>query len=158
MFRSNGHGRAGLAAFFVVLCMCSPAHAGVKSADGAWTSLSANVPAHSARREHIAIYDAANNRYLMFGGYGYDSAHNLLPFNDLWKFSAGQWTWMGGPSLAGAYGSYGTLGVASATNIPGARFESARWTDTAGDLWLFGGIGFDSAGNERSMNDTADPV
>jgi N-acetylneuraminic acid mutarotase len=33
------------------------------------------------------------------------------------------------------------------------RFESVSWTDSSGAIWLFGGNGFDSAGNEASLND-----
>jgi N-acetylneuraminic acid mutarotase len=110
----------------------------------------ANTP---GGRQSPATWTDASGNFWLFGGYGYDSAHNLLPFNDLWKFNAGQWAWMGGPSLAGGGANYGTMGVASTTNIPGARTYGASWTDAAGDLWLFGGNGFDSAGKERSLND-----
>jgi hypothetical protein len=44
-------------------------------------------------------------------------------------------------------GVYGTQGVAAATNVPGARWSSAAWTDAGGNLWLFGGQGYDSTGN-----------
>jgi N-acetylneuraminic acid mutarotase len=104
-------------------------------------------------RQYPATWTDASGNLWLFGGYGYDSAGNLLPFNDMWKFSAGEWTWMGGPALAGQNGNYGTLGGASPSNIPGARFEPASWADSSGDLWLFGGNGFDSAGNESPMND-----
>ena len=96
--------------------------------------------------------DAAGNLWL-FGGYGKDSNGNLLPVNDLWKFSAGQWTWMGGSTVGGQNGVYGTLGVASSNTIPGARYEAASWTDASGNFWLFGGIGFDSVGSEADLND-----
>lgn len=104
-------------------------------------------------RQFPATWTDKSGNLLLFGGYGYDSKGVAMPFNDLWKYSAGQWTWMGGPALNGGHGNYGTLGVSSPDNIPGARYESARWTDASGDLWLFGGIGFDSVGNEPSLND-----
>jgi hypothetical protein len=106
-----------------------------------------------AGRQYPATWTDKSGNFWLFGGYGYDSANNLLPFQDLWKFSSGQWAWMGGPTLAGGNGSYGTLGVASASNHPGARFEPASWTDAAGNLWMLGGNGFDSVGNETPMND-----
>jgi hypothetical protein len=56
------------------------------------------------------------------------------------------WTWVSGSdradTLAGdAFGVYGTLGVAAATNVPGARQSAVTWIDHNGDLWLFGGFG-----------------
>ena len=59
-----------------------------------------------------------------------------------------EWTWMGGSNVIpsgssepGPPGVYGTMGVASATNMPGGRFYAASWTDKQGNLWLFGGGG-----------------
>src|ERR1035441_4605793 len=64
-----------------------------------------------------------------------------------------EWTWMGGRSyfngwdmsgfMIGPSGVYGTLGVPSAGNIPGGRYSATRWTDSSGNLWLFGGKGMD---------------
>jgi N-acetylneuraminic acid mutarotase len=63
--------------------------------------------------------------------------------------TANQWTWMGGSNTLGATGYqtgvFGTLGVASPTNFPGSRIWPQTWTDTNGNLWLFGG--FLAAGN-----------
>jgi hypothetical protein len=96
--------------------------------------------------------DASGNLWL-FGGFGLDSVGSLFPMNDLWKFSAGQWTWMGGSNLGGQSGTYGTLGVPAMSNIPGGRSAAVGWTDAAGNFWIFGGNSFDSAGNEGTLND-----
>jgi len=96
--------------------------------------------------------DTSGNLWL-FGGYGHDAAGTLLPMNDLWKFSGGEWTWMGGSTLGGQNGTYGALNLPSPNNIPGGRFDAASWTDASGDFWLFGGNGFDAVGNESPMND-----
>src|ERR1039458_4944421 len=53
---------------------------------------------------------------------------------------------MGGSNIHGQSGVYGTLGTASAANIPGSREDAMSWTDKSGNLWLFGGAGTDSAG------------
>jgi hypothetical protein len=45
------------------------------------------------------------------------------------------------------------LGVPAAGNVPGGRWYASSWIDTSNDLWLFGGIGIDSAGNEGDLND-----
>jgi N-acetylneuraminic acid mutarotase len=95
-----------------------------------------NIP--GARNSEVRWIDAAGNLWL-FGGGGYDSNGTLGPLNDLWEYSAGQWTWVGGPDIASQAGVYGTQGTAASGNIPGARFHAASWTDGSGNFWLFGG-------------------
>jgi len=111
---------------------------------------SANTP---GGRQSPATWTDASGNFWLFGGYGQASQPALLPLSDLWEFSAGEWTWIGGPNIAGQSGDYGSLGVSSSTDIPGARFEAASWTDASGNFWLFGGEGFDSVGNEADLND-----
>jgi len=121
---------------------------------GTYGTLGTPDPANTpAGRQSPATWTDANGALWLFGGYGYDSNGNLLPMNDLWKFSSGEWTWMDGPTLAGQSGNYGTLGVSTPNGIPGARFQAASWADASGNFWLFGGNGFDSVGNESPMND-----
>jgi N-acetylneuraminic acid mutarotase len=50
-----------------------------------------------------------------------------------------EWTWVSGANTVQASGVYGTQGVASATNVPGARGGAVSWIDSSGNLWLFGG-------------------
>jgi len=72
--------------------------------------------------------------------------HNTGGFlNDLWKYSAGEWTWMGGSNLPNQLGTYGTQGTAAPGNIPELESKAVNWTDAAGNLWLFGGYGFGSS-------------
>jgi N-acetylneuraminic acid mutarotase len=66
---------------------------------------------------------------------------------------ANEWTWMGGSSSTNQPGVYGILGTPAATNAPGARYGAANWTDNDGNLWLFGGIGYDASGNLDELND-----
>ncbi|MGD0546816.1 MAG: kelch repeat-containing protein [Terracidiphilus sp.] len=75
--------------------------------------------------------------------------------NDLWKFNptTKEWTWVSGSDTANAKGVYGTLGVATASNVPGARGGSVGSIDSNGDLWLFGGYGDDSTGAQGNLND-----
>lgn len=49
------------------------------------------------------------------------------------------WIWMGGDSTYNEAGHYGTKGTAHMLNRPGARKQSATWTDNQGNFWLFGG-------------------
>jgi N-acetylneuraminic acid mutarotase len=61
-----------------------------------------------------------------------------------------EWAWISGSNYAssgaGPAGVYGTLGTASAGNVPGGRDASTGWTDSSGNLWIFGGFGFDATG------------
>jgi N-acetylneuraminic acid mutarotase len=107
----------------------------------------ANVP--SARREAVGWTDSSGSLWLFGGGYG----QSLSMLNDLWHYSAGQWTWMGGSSTPGQAGVYGTQGAASSTNIPGSRVLAFSWTDPSGKFWLFGGNGDDSTGMVDYLND-----
>jgi N-acetylneuraminic acid mutarotase len=63
------------------------------------------------------------------------------------------WTWMGGANTANSPGNYGIRGSAAADNVPGARQSEVTWTDGAGNLWLFGGSGYDSTGAVGLLND-----
>ncbi len=114
------------------------------------SAAASNVP--GARFGAASWTDQSGNLWL-FGGYGFDSAGSFGYLNDLWKYSAGEWTWMGGSNLISQTGTYGTLGTAASTNIPGARSGAFSWTDKAGNFWLFGGGGFDSEGTEGELND-----
>ncbi|NHI94347.1 MAG: galactose oxidase [Candidatus Lokiarchaeota archaeon] len=111
-----------------------------------------NVP--GARHDSASWTDASGNLWL-FGGVGFDNASNIGSLNDLWRFNVTttKWTWVSGNYSVDNKGTYGTKGVADADNVPGARFASASWTDADGNLWLFGGVGFDNASNIGSLND-----
>jgi N-acetylneuraminic acid mutarotase len=97
-----------------------------------------------ARFEPASWTDSAGNFWL-FGGNGFDAVGNESPMNDLWKYSNGQWTWVAGSSVGRQNGNYGSLGVASATNHPGGRSGAMTWIDASGNLWLFGGLGYDES-------------
>lgn len=131
---------------------------------------SGNVP---SGREGAASWTDNNGNLWLFGGVGEDANGNGGFLNDLWEFNptSSQWAWMGGSSTlpascagsttvaCGQPGVYGTLGTPGAGNIPGGRWLQATWTDTSGNLWLFGGYGFDSgngtydAGHPAFLND-----
>lgn len=93
---------------------------------------STNQPA--SRSGAVSWTDNSGNLW-MFSGSGY---------NDLWRYavSAGWWTWMSGDSTASQQGVYGTKGLPAPTNQPGARYNAVSWTDSNGNLWLFGGMGY----------------
>jgi hypothetical protein len=73
------------------------------------------------------------------------------------------WTWIDGTKTSGTiaapgYGSFPQSPPSTIpnpyTNTPGARHSAAGWTDNAGNLWLFGGLGWEITGN--SSPDTLD--
>jgi hypothetical protein len=73
------------------------------------------------------------------------------------------WTWIDGGKIAGTVAApiYGTFPTAAPTtipnpytNTPGACYGASGWTDKSGNLWLFGGDGWDLTGN--SSPDTLD--
>ena len=89
--------------------------------------------------------------FWIFGGS--DGAGNL--YNDLWTCGAtsGLWTWVSGKKTPNNAGIYGTMGVGVFGNMPGARYAQSGWTDKSGNIWIFGGFGYDGAGNVGYLND-----
>ncbi len=98
-----------------------------------------------------------------------DNAGNLWLFggeipgaefiNDLWEYnptaaiasgytgSEGTWTLQAGTG-ANQNGQYTGVGA-----TPGSRVNPVSWTDASGNLWLFGGYGYDGSGNIGYLND-----
>jgi len=109
-----------------------------------------NIP--GGRYGAVTWTDGSANLWL-FGGQGYDANGTIGDLNDLWEFSSSsnEWSWISGSSavppsdggLGGQPGVYGTLGTPAPGNVPGGRDSAVGWTDSSGNLWLFGGIGSD---------------
>ncbi len=114
------------------------------------TAGAGNVP--GARNQAVTWIDSTGNFWL-FGGYGYDSTGAEGRINDLWKYSSGQWIWVSGANVANQQGTYGTEGTPAPGNVPGARWGPVAWEDKAGNLWIFGGKGYDSTGAAGELND-----
>jgi N-acetylneuraminic acid mutarotase len=116
------------------------------------TGSAGHVP--GARQAASSGIDSSGNLWL-FGGYGYNSSGDLGYLNDLWQYSpsTNEWTWISGGSANNAGGVYGTLGTVSAGSVPGARQAANFWIDSSGNLWLFGGYGYDSTADLGGLND-----
>ena len=114
-----------------------------------------NVP--GARNYMVAVVPNIYSRELWLFGGAFEAGGSALAYNDLWTYSTltGQWTWVSGVDAAGAPGIYGTKGVPAATNAPGARAGAIAWVNTLyGEIWIFGGAGYDSVGNNSTdLND-----
>ncbi|MGB8960035.1 MAG: kelch repeat-containing protein, partial [Candidatus Aminicenantales bacterium] len=113
---------------------------------------SSNTP---GAKVSAASWIDSSGKLWLFGGYGSDSAWNQGWLNDLWKYDPTtlDWTWVSGSNIVYQAGIYGTKGIADSSNIPGARATAISWLDSSGRLWLFGGYGYDSAGNTGGLND-----
>jgi hypothetical protein len=134
---------------------------------GLWTWVSGNNTANSPSVYSTGGTGAASNipgaRYGLSGEMG--SSGNFWvfggtdgrgnDFNDLWTYAAssGNWTWVSGKNTANGAGVYGTRGVAAAGNMPGARYAQSSWADQSGNIWIFGGCGYDGSGDVGYLND-----
>jgi hypothetical protein len=108
----------------------------------------ANIP--PSRSGATPWADTYGNFWLLGGGQlATDGSGGIC--SDFWVFEplANEWAWMGGDGDNFPYscddiepGTYGTRGTPDAENIPSGRFGGASWTDSSGNLWLFGGRGF----------------
>lgn len=132
---------------------------GSKSANGSGVygqlgkAVAGNIP--GARSNGAAWIDPQGNLWL-FGGEGNDSKGSLGYLNDLWEYvpSTNLWTWVSGSDTANQPGVFGAQGTANSSNVPGARDDVSSWIDNQGELWLFGGNGFDSTGTQSYLADT----
>jgi len=68
-------------------------------------------------------------------------------------WASGLWRFLSIADLNDVQGYYGTKGVPSSTNIPGAREGAATWIDASNNLWLFAGKGCNDTGGGTELND-----
>jgi N-acetylneuraminic acid mutarotase len=127
------------------------------SSPGVYGTISVTSPTNvPGARYRFASWKDPSGNFWLFGGQGYYSAGSLGLLNDLWKFdsTSKQWIWMSGSSTGSSSSIYGTVGLASTSNVPGGREGPVSWTDSSGNLWLFGGLdGSVSAVSDGVLND-----
>ena len=117
-------------------------------------------------RWSAAGWSDSNGSLWISGGWGYASAlaQSTGFLDDIWEYhtagpNVGLWTWWKGSSNVNEAGNYPTylpvsLGVPFVNNQPGARRGVAFWQqDTFDRVWVFGGQGYDSLGQNGYMND-----
>jgi len=108
----------------------------------------------------------SNGNLWFFGGWGWAStlAQGTGFLDDIWEYhttgpDAGLWTWWKGSSNVNESGNYPTYlpvfyGVPFVQNQPGARRGVALWQqDSQSYVWMFGGQGDDSMGNNGYLGD-----
>jgi hypothetical protein len=137
-----------------------------KYQEGIWTWLSGSEDYYSEARYCIKAYPnlcdpgargqtmlwgGKNSELFLFGGY-----FHFMPWritNDLWVWDGNNWHWKRKNTSYNGRGIYGELGKPGVNSWPGARMGSATWTDSLGNLWLFGGYGYDADSNLGYLND-----
>src|SRR6476661_7468545 len=104
-------------------------HPGVYGTPG--TASPSNMP---GSRQFAVSWTDSSGHFWLFGGNGFDSTGSQGDVNDLWRFDGTNWTWVSGSDLVDQPGVYGTKGVASTSNVPGARDGAVSWMDKSGNL------------------------
>lgn len=96
-----------------------------------------------ARMNATSWIDSDGNLWLFGGAYRHylNEPNQTSYLNDLWRYDPinNQWTWISGQDTPNQPGVYGIMGVASPSNVPGARRGGVSWISPDGNLWLFGG-------------------
>ena len=109
---------------------------------------STNLP---GGREASVTWTDAEGNFWLYGGLGYDSTTATSNYSattaylsDMWKYNpiTNQWTWVSGSQGHNLNGNYERLNKSSG-GAPGSRAFAAGAIDTAGNLWIFGGKGYD---------------
>jgi hypothetical protein len=95
-----------------------------------------NTP--GGRSEGVANWTDKNGIFWLFGGNALQKQFTWNTSNDLWKFDGNYWTWVSGFNTVSA-ANYGVQGIASPTNNPGSRLYANGWSDSANNIWIFGG-------------------
>lgn len=111
-------------------------------------------PANTSGTRVNAVTWSLGDKLYLFGGQGQgDSGNGRM--NDLWEYNTltGQWRWLKGSKVSGnTVGNYGTLGVESPSNNPGARTLATGWVAN-GKLYLYGGTGTSGTTATGNLND-----
>ncbi len=107
-----------------------------------------NTP--GARTTATSCLDSYGNMMLFSGGGGIG-----VRFNDLWQYnqSLNEWRWISGNSTISSKGNYGTQGITDLSSYPGARDRSTIQCDSKGEIWMFGGYGWDDDVTTGYLND-----
>lgn len=95
-------------------------------------------------RSYASAWCGTDGLFYLFGGSGKGATGATKGnLNDLWCYDpqSNAWTWLTGSSAVNGVASYGTLGVPSLLNTPGARSGATVVQDGTSNTLLFGGQG-----------------
>ena len=112
----------------------------------------------TASRYNAVGWSDASGSLWLYGGRTEDYKEGIQSYylNDLLRYNTktNLWSLERENKDGREYGRYGTKGVADVSNIPGGRLDAISSTDSAGNLWLFGGEGFSNSGEyPKYLND-----
>ncbi len=160
-------GRLLLAAALLLCTISAPIAVGAQNF-GSWVWMHGSNAANAAPNYGVQGVPAATNdppamyettelvdlqgNFWIFGGLD----NNFQEHAALWKFdpTTNMWTWIKGPNTPAVAGVYGVQGVPAPGNYPGARaWGVMSWTDAVGNLWIFGGYGYDAFGALGALAD-----
>jgi N-acetylneuraminic acid mutarotase len=128
-----------------------------------WTWVKgANIPYDAGNFGVKGVENFMNNPSSRYGSYSWVYNGNLYLFggtldNDLlnsfwlYKPATNNWTWIGGSNFVNQIGQYGTQGLGSTQNIPGAR-KGGSYAIINNKFYLFGGYGY-GQNSLGSLND-----
>jgi len=109
-----------------------------------------NLPMSKMR---FSTWADANDNFWVFGGYGKITiTGSPADKNILWKWNGSQWSWIAGSKEKNVAGLYATSSELSSRK-PGARKAHSLCTDSDGNVWMYGGEGYDKNGNEGHLGD-----
>jgi N-acetylneuraminic acid mutarotase len=129
------------------------------AAPGNWGVMGTFAPSNiPGGRTSAAAWSDSNGNFWLFGGYGADSNNISGRLNDLWEFSSSTklWAWMAGSSSMSCFFNSLNEKVCdqpATSSSPGGREGAVTWTDSQGNLWLFGGFSSDYLGTPGNFND-----
>ncbi len=107
-----------------------------------------NLPSEqmiSGRYGACSWFNELTSCFFSFGGFGWDSNHNLGHLGDMYSFCSDESGWRrlsSGPTIGNLSPTYGKLGIEKASNFPGGRYGSIALPAVANDLenlYFFGG-------------------
>ena len=151
MFGGNGYAAAGTSGELSDLWRYDTASSQWTWVSGANTTGTAgNYAAGGApgARDAAQTWTDGSGNFWLYGGHGVDGSGAAGMLGDLWEYtSTGGWTAVGGSQTVN------NATVASGTVAPGAREAAATWVDAAGNLWMFGGNGYDSNSAQGALGD-----
>jgi len=138
---------------------------------GHYSTKGTPAPGNVPGARYGAAFWQDGGKFWLYGGLGCDTDANATPctaslskhgsLNDLWVYDPNlpvpAWTWVDGADTMNPSPVYGSKGVAAPSpgiNTPGGRFQGVSWSDGSGNLWLFGGKGYDATTAEYAdLND-----
>ncbi|MCB0736651.1 MAG: gliding motility-associated C-terminal domain-containing protein [Bacteroidetes bacterium] len=104
------------------------------------------------RHRHV-LWLNSNGNLMLYGGLFAINQSNYNSRNDVWQQTTNGWKWIKGYKTFIKEANYGTKGVSLKSNTPNNRYGNLYWNNSKGQLWMYGGSGFDLQGKTGYFND-----